>query len=69
MAKPWRMVALHVGSWIALGMICSGQGEWRFAGLTPLDWTCLAIIAGCVQTIAVRLTRIMRDLRAKSEPR
>jgi phosphatidylglycerophosphate synthase len=65
MAKPWRMVALHVGSWIMLGQIWWGGGELRFAGLTVLDWTHLVIIAGCIQTIAIRLVRIVRALHAK----
>jgi len=59
MAKPWRMVALHVGAWLAF--------VWRdrYGGLTVLDWTCLVVIVGCVETIAVRLARIFRSLRAK----
>jgi phosphatidylglycerophosphate synthase len=90
MAKPWRMVTLHIGSWIAL---CLGwfnaKKEWGFSsaegwsaasfslglnsnlaspswlGLTALDWTCLVVIIGCIQTIAVRLSRIFRALREK----
>jgi hypothetical protein len=31
-----------------------------------LDWTHFAILAGCAQTIIVRLARIFRALRAKS---
>ena len=23
MAKPWRMVVLHIGAWITLGLLCS----------------------------------------------
>ncbi len=61
MAKPWRMVALHVGAWITLGLIWSDRAI-RYGGLTVLDWTLLAIIAGCVQTIWIRLTRILRSL-------
>jgi phosphatidylglycerophosphate synthase len=90
MAKPWRMVTLHIGSWVAL---CLGwfnaKKEWGFSsaegwsaasfsvglnsnlaspswlGLTALDWTCLLVIIGCIQTIAVRLSRIFRALREK----
>jgi phosphatidylglycerophosphate synthase len=62
MTKPWRMVALHVGSWITLGLLWWGEGNIRFGGLTVLDWTFVAIIVGCVQTIVVRLTRILRGL-------
>ena len=65
MSKPWRMVALHAGAWITLGLLWWGDGRIRFGGLTVLDWTLLAIVAGCVQTIGVRLARIMGALRAK----
>jgi hypothetical protein len=34
--------------------------------LTILDWACLIVVAGCVQTMAIRLKRIMAALRAKS---
>lgn len=61
MAKPWRMVALHVGAWITLGLIWFGDSI-DFGGLTVLDWTMIVIIAGCVQTIAIRLVRIVRAL-------
>ncbi len=60
MAKPWRMVALHIGAWLTLAL------RGRYGGLTVLDWTCLVVIAGCTQTIVVRLLRIMRALKAKS---
>jgi phosphatidylglycerophosphate synthase len=63
MAKPWRMVALHVGAWLTLGLLWWGDGTIRFGGLTVLDWTFLAILAGCVQTIWVRLARILGALR------
>ena len=63
MAKPWRMVALHIGAWITLGLVWAHQ-SFRFGGLTVLDWTHLVIIAGCVQTIGIRLVRILRALKA-----
>jgi len=65
MSKPWRMVALHLGVWITLALLWWNEGEIRFAGWTVLDWTCLVIVLGCVQTIAVRLSRILRALREK----
>jgi phosphatidylglycerophosphate synthase len=66
MSKPWRMVALHLGAWSTLGALCWSE-RGVFAGrLTILDWTCLIVIAGCIQTIAVRLKRIMAALREKS---
>jgi phosphatidylglycerophosphate synthase len=65
MTKPWRMVALHFGSWITLGLIWWGKGNSCFAGLTILDWTLLLVISGCVETIAVRLRGILRSLNEK----
>jgi phosphatidylglycerophosphate synthase len=66
MAKPWRMVALHAGAWVTLGLLWWGDAQIRFGSLTVLDWTYLVIIAGCVQTIWVRLVRIVRALGAKA---
>jgi phosphatidylglycerophosphate synthase len=62
MAKPWRMVALHAGAWSTLGLLWFG-GDIRYGGLTVLDWTHLLIIAGCVQTLVLRLVRIVRALQ------
>lgn len=50
MSKPWRMVALHIGAWLT----------WLRRDALVLDWTCVVIIAGCVETIAVRLHRTLR---------
>ncbi|HLC04595.1 MAG TPA: hypothetical protein VJK02_16295 [Anaerolineales bacterium] len=66
MAKPWRMVALHIGAWITLGLSWWGDGRILYGGWMILDWTHFIIILGCVQTIWVRLTRIMRALREKA---
>jgi phosphatidylglycerophosphate synthase len=65
MSKPWRMVTLHAGAWLTAGLLLWGGGRIRYGGLTILDWTCLGVIAGCVQTIALRLSRILRALRLK----
>jgi phosphatidylglycerophosphate synthase len=59
MSKPWRMVALGVGAWLEFA------GYRSFAGFAILDWTCLIIIAGCVETIVVRLKRITAALQDK----
>jgi phosphatidylglycerophosphate synthase len=64
MAKPWRMVVLHVGAWITLALLWRGDSI-DLGPLTVLDWTCLAVVAGCVETIAVRLAGIMRGLAAR----
>jgi phosphatidylglycerophosphate synthase len=68
MAKPWRMVVLHLGAWITLACLWWNGGSTQFGNLTILDWTCVIVIAGCLQTMAVRLKRIMAALRAKSAP-
>ncbi|MEY2495220.1 MAG: hypothetical protein QOJ45_1712 [Verrucomicrobiota bacterium] len=65
MSKPWRMVVLHLGAWITLGCIWWNDGAIRFASLTIFDWACLTVVAGCLQTMIVRLKGIMAALRAK----
>jgi phosphatidylglycerophosphate synthase len=60
MSKPWRMVALHVGAWLTFFLPPQSS-----AILTIFDWTCLVIIAGCVETIVVRLKRITVTLQDK----
>ncbi|HEU5395838.1 MAG TPA: CDP-alcohol phosphatidyltransferase family protein, partial [Verrucomicrobiae bacterium] len=69
MSKPWRMVTLHLGAWITFALVQWHSGTIRWHQLTVLDWTCLVIIAGCLQTIAVRLNRIMTALKAKASKR
>jgi phosphatidylglycerophosphate synthase len=66
MSKPWRMVTLHLGAWITLGLIWWNAGAIRFGGLTVLDWTCAVVVLGCLQTVWVRLARIMAALQIKS---
>jgi phosphatidylglycerophosphate synthase len=62
MSKPWRMVVLHLGSWL---LLADRWGpDWsRDWPLTILDWTLLVIVLGCTQTIAARLIRIISRLR------
>jgi phosphatidylglycerophosphate synthase len=60
MSKPWRMVALHIGAWLTFFL-----PRQSFASFTILDWTCFVVIAGCVQTIVVRLKRITAALQNK----
>lgn len=62
MSKPWRMVALSIGVFATFGYRSYGP-SWRGLNFTILDWTCLIIIAGCVQTVIVRLKRIMAALQ------
>ena len=66
MSKPWRMVALHIGAWLALGFLWRTGAVLVVGKWTILDLTCLIIVAGCIETIAVRLKRMMAALRAKS---
>ena len=65
MSKPWRMVVLHAGAWTTLVLLWWGDGLVGFGGFSILDWTLVIIVAGCVQTIAIRLVRIVRALRLK----
>ncbi len=67
MSKPWRMVTLHVGAWLTLASLWSKGGQIHFGHLSVLDWTCLVVVAGCVQTIAIRLKRIMTALETKAK--
>ena len=60
MSKPWRMVMLHVGAWLTFFL-----APQSIATFTILDLTCLIIIAGCVETIVVRLKRITAALQDK----
>lgn len=64
MSKPWRMAALHAGAWTTLALVWLGDSALPMAGLTVLDWTNLVIIAGCLETVVVRLTRIVKALHA-----
>src|ERR1044072_1402928 len=58
MSKPWRMVALSIGSWLTFFL-----APQSFASFTILDLTCLVIIAGCIETIVVRLKHITTALQ------
>ncbi|HVF72524.1 MAG TPA: CDP-alcohol phosphatidyltransferase family protein [Chthoniobacterales bacterium] len=66
MSKPWRMVALHMGAWAAAGLFWATGAVTMGGNLTILDLTCVIIVAGCMQTLVVRLTRIMAALQKKS---
>ena len=66
MSKPWRMVILHIGAWMTLAYFWWKEGALFLGDFTILDWTCVIVIAGCIQTMALRLKRIMAALRAKS---
>jgi phosphatidylglycerophosphate synthase len=57
MSKPWRMVLLHIGAWLAF-FAPAGGVPW-------LDWTGALVILGCGQTIVVRLRRTFAALRSR----
>ena len=65
MAKPWRIVLLSIGALTTMFLVLNGQRYW-VAGFSILDWTHIVILAGCAQTIIVRLRRIFRALDARS---
>ena len=67
MAKPWRMVVLGLGAWLTYALFRWNSGETSFLGLRALEWTCLIVITGCLQTSAQRLGRILRALKTKNE--
>ncbi|HEV2295766.1 MAG TPA: CDP-alcohol phosphatidyltransferase family protein [Tepidisphaeraceae bacterium] len=62
MAKPFRMVMLHAGAWGTFLLMALGQ-PIALGPMTVLDWTCLLVIGGCVQTSIVRLRATLRRLR------
>lgn len=62
MSKPWRMAALHIGAWITLF-----AGNVKVASFSIMDIILLVIIAGCLQTAAIRLIRIMKSLHEKEK--
>lgn len=57
MSKPWRMVMVHLGAWATFFL-----GSRTFWNLTVFDWVCIIVIAGCVQTVWVRLASTLRLL-------
>jgi phosphatidylglycerophosphate synthase len=63
MSKPWRMVALNLGSWLMAAELWRG-GSGQIEALSILDVMLLLIIAGCIQTIWLRLSRTLRSLAA-----
>jgi phosphatidylglycerophosphate synthase len=65
MSKPWRMVTLQIGSTILLVMILTGRSNISLVGLSVIDCTCVIVIAGCVQTICMRLARSLSVLKTK----
>ena len=67
MSKPWRMVALGLGAWLTYALDRWNGGDLFIAHHLALDWACLIVIAGCFQTSAQRLGRILRALEKKND--
>jgi phosphatidylglycerophosphate synthase len=65
MSKPWRIVVLSIAAVVTSIQVHRDAPYW-FEGWLILDWANFAIIAGCVQTIVIRLVRILRALDAKA---
>ena len=67
MSKPWRMVVLGLGAWLAYALRrWDAVGHDAFGGLRVLEWACVIVIAGCLQTMAQRLVRILRELKRRA---
>ncbi|MBA3962053.1 MAG: CDP-alcohol phosphatidyltransferase family protein [Chthoniobacterales bacterium] len=69
MSKPWRMVTLSLGAWVTFGCFVWQHSSVILVRLSLLDWTCVLIVAGCVETCAVRLRDILRALQVKNGAR
>ena len=54
---------LSIGAIVTMILVLQSKAFW-YRGWSVLDWTNFVILAGCVQTIIVRLARIFRALRA-----
>jgi phosphatidylglycerophosphate synthase len=65
MSKPWRIVVLSIGAVATSIMVHLDRPYW-FGSWLFLDWANFLIIAGCAQTIVVRLMRIFRALDKRS---
>lgn len=69
MSKPWRMVALHIGAWAMLAPGATTLPSPFATPLTAMDWTLILVLLGSIQTIYLRLRRILLALeKKKSEP-
>ena len=60
MSKQHRMLVLAVGAWTAFFV------KSMPLGFSILDWALFLILAGCVQTIIIRLAKMLGELRGAS---
>jgi phosphatidylglycerophosphate synthase len=63
MSKQHRMMVLAAGS-VAMFFCRSASG-----GLSILDWTLIATVLGCVETIAIRILKMLEELRMMTAKR
>jgi phosphatidylglycerophosphate synthase len=69
MAKPWRMVVLSIGAVVTMVLLLRADGGAGYPAVPAggqfsiLDWACVVVVLGCVQTIVVRLAAMVRNLR------
>jgi alpha-beta hydrolase superfamily lysophospholipase/phosphatidylglycerophosphate synthase len=67
MPKPARMVMLHVGAWGTWLLHWRTEANPVVAGLSVLDWTCLIVTLGCLQTCVVRLRSTLGILAGRAQ--
>ena len=67
MSKPWRMVVLGLGAWLTYALARCNEGGPFLAHRSALDWACLTVIGGSLQTSAHRLGRTLRRLKAGND--
>lgn len=68
MSKPWRMAVLMCGACLTGVLLISGKEISGPLSLTVLDATCLVILLGCLQTMFVRLRRLLREVQDDESP-
>lgn len=61
MSKQHRILVLAIGAWTAFFLKSTAP-----LGFSILDWTLFLILAGCIQTIIVRLRKMLSELRGAS---
>lgn len=66
MSKPWRMVMVHLGAWATFASLYLRQTH-RLGNLSILDWVCILVILGCIQTIWVRLASTLNLLKERGK--
>ncbi|MEZ6069928.1 MAG: CDP-alcohol phosphatidyltransferase family protein [Pirellulales bacterium] len=67
MSKPWRMAVVIAAAFVVAGLQWRGIPDFSERGLSVFDVACAIVIAGCVQTIVLRIVRILAQLRDLDE--